>query len=145
MGKLTLAREYGYKVSNEYIVRIFNSTEYISELALLAKSLKLDEEFINDIKSNTKELKTKINQYTKENRYKILFIIENCDNSEACLECLDYFMSDFDKNNIKILFLTKLPRLHNHLDHLDHLDRLQHDFLRHLHLHRLCYHRKNLL
>ena len=120
MGKLTLAREYGYKLSAQsprnYIIRIFDSLTYLSELEDLARDLKLDDDLLNDIKSNTSEIKRHLNQYTKENRFHILFIINNCTNEENSIECLDYFMSDFDKKFIKCLFITKLPRLHNHLD-----------------------------
>ena len=115
MGKTTLAREYGYKLSTpNFIIRMFESADFLAELGQLARGLKLDDELTSDVKSNTNEIKLRLNQYTKENRYKMLFIINNCTNN--ALECLDYFMTDFDKTNFKCLFITKSPRLHNHLD-----------------------------
>ena len=119
MGKLTLAREYGYKLTEQnpkYIIRMFESIDYLSELEKIARGLKLADDLISDIKSNTNEIKLHLNQYTKENNFKILFIINNCSNDENSLECLEYFMSDFDKTSIKCIFITKSPRLHNHSD-----------------------------
>ena len=68
MGKLTLAREYGYKLSAQitpnYIIRIFDSVNYLSELEDLARGLKLDDDLLSEIKSNTSEIKRHLNQST---------------------------------------------------------------------------------